>query len=118
MNRAEFVYDVYSEVTFTRPELEVLWACSQSHYDYKCKDASRQGGFLFGMRNVIMWAEEEGKTEGQVKLTRDQLDTLCKIMECLGSIPTPEQTALYNNVRQLLCESSVEYRRVNNMPER
>jgi hypothetical protein len=46
-------YAPSAEVEFTWTEVECMILFSEQHYDYKCKELSRQGGVLYGMRNMF-----------------------------------------------------------------
>jgi hypothetical protein len=41
------------DVEFSWVEVESMILFSEMHYDYKCKELSKQGGVLYGMRNMF-----------------------------------------------------------------
>jgi hypothetical protein len=114
MNRVEFSYEVNSEVLFTADEVRNLMKCSREHYDYKCKAAGCQGGFLYGLNNrFVVFPEEDGPDEQNdtpAKLSWHEVDTLCKILE--GPSADPE---LAGAVRRMLSSMSDESRRLNQL---
>lgn len=72
------------------PQLEVLLQLSESHYEGKCKAASRQGGFLYGWRNTLVVFPEMGTTTPEVppvvEASGDELGTCLKLLEMAGSL--------------------------------
>jgi hypothetical protein len=44
-------YKPSADVEFTWTEVECMILFSEMHYDYKCRELSKQGGELYGMRN-------------------------------------------------------------------
>ena len=80
MKLAEISFKPIAHVTFTSAEIRLMCECSRCHYDGVCKDASKVGGFLYGMSNA-----EENAPGHSHSLTWRQLDTLAKILE-LGSM--------------------------------
>lgn len=42
-----------ADVEFTWTDVECLILLSERHYDYKCQELSKQGGMLYGMRNMF-----------------------------------------------------------------
>jgi hypothetical protein len=71
---------------FSVDELDVMLFCSERHYDGRCKQASRPGGFLYGVKNrMAVDFELHSETPNQELpfhgLDVDDLDTLAKILE-------------------------------------
>ena len=46
-------YTPSADVEFTWTEVECMILFSERHYDYKCRELSKPGGVLFGMRNMF-----------------------------------------------------------------
>lgn len=107
MKRKEFVYDVKSEVEFSRSEVDQLRKFSAQHYDLKCKMESESGGFLNGMYNMLY-----DKDSVTYSLSIRQLDRLCKITEPITNLDV-EKCGLHFTLRRLLAEAGTEYERVN-----
>lgn len=107
-----FIYDVEAEVILTPDETKSLHSLSASHYDWRCIHAGKVGGFIHGLMNCFVWFEVEGDIVPS-KLSWDQVDTLCKILE---QSRTDDQRALYWEMRKLLSSMSDEQRRLNDLP--
>lgn len=110
-----FWFRVEVTLQITREEVEHMIACSESHYDGKCKAASQTGGFLNGWRNQIQWAEDEGKDVAEVQVTVRQMDTLCKILEAeQWRRNLDPKDSLYFPIKQILIRMGEESERANN----
>lgn len=112
-----FFYKVQTEVVFTEADVDVAIRCSERHYDAKCRAASKQGGFLYGMKNQVrpLPGVNPGDPEEKVEsathgFSWDQLDTLAKIME--GAVD-PEERAFGDAVRRIFAETRKESERIN-----
>jgi hypothetical protein len=46
-------YAPSADVEFTWTDVECMILFSERHYDYKCRELSKQGGVLYGMRNMF-----------------------------------------------------------------
>ena len=103
MNRTRFIYQVLSEVEFSREDVEHLIDLSRQHYDHKVRSLSSVGGLLFGMRNQCMFGGPR-----TVQLSTRELDTLCKAVEGTGA-----DYALRGKLRDLLSEAQEKYRELN-----
>lgn len=116
MTRDYFVFEVFSEIRLTRPELRELIECSKHHYDHTCRAASERGGILY---RYLFWFDdgqggdpldgdpEETKAE---KLSSRDLDLLVKMTE----LPmTPLAGKLHVQLKMLLIEAGNAYRDVN-----
>ena len=72
---------IYCSVTvfleFTDDELDTLNVCSHGHYDGRCKEASEQGGIIYGLSNM----------GGHRHFSFRELDLLAKILEQPNVIP-------------------------------
>lgn len=53
MKFQRYWYKPEADVEFTWVEVESMILFSEMHYDYKCKELSKQGGVLYGMRNMF-----------------------------------------------------------------
>lgn len=75
----KFWYHPTAEVEFSWTEVETLILFSESHYEYKCRSLSKQGGTLYGMRNKfddrlsvrILSIAEEAAMRKDAKITWD-----------------------------------------------
>jgi len=76
MKFKEFGYQVEAEVEFTRDELVQLQELAKRHYDGRCKAAAEQGGLIYGMINLLF-----DHPVGDITMTNDKIDLLCKIAE-------------------------------------
>jgi len=109
--RKGFNYDVSALVIFTRADVDSLMELSASHYDGKCKAAGKVGGFLYGIHNAVCVLPDASE-EFPRRLSWDNVDTLCKILE---QSRTDEQAELYLAMRAMLSEMSDEQRRMNDL---
>lgn len=96
-------------VKFTQEDLEVLWVCSETHYDGKVKSLSREGGKLWGMRNMLGEA-----SSGEYELSQDDLDTMMKALEnhC-PRIERERYLVLHDDIHGIWLGLRGEYRRLN-----
>lgn len=53
MKVLRYWYTPSADVEFTWTEVECMILFSERHYDYKCRELSKQGGVLYGMRNMF-----------------------------------------------------------------
>lgn len=60
-----------------KPMIEALMLFSEHHYDGRCKDVGRVGGFVYGWNNMA----EDCKTEVLVRASWQQLDITLKLCE-------------------------------------
>lgn len=75
-------HHIHASVVFTRKEVETLIHCSEHHYDYKCKELSKPGGLLFGMRNKLEIVSDGIRLElAEWTLGTDELNLLAKCAE-------------------------------------
>ena len=94
MKQTTFSYEISTYVELTGHEILRLCELSESHYDGVCQSASKQGGFLYGIKNQFGFGQNEKanykhvpQTEWslddsvEVHLVWRQLDTLAKIAE-------------------------------------
>ena len=77
MKHLEMFFRPVAEITFTQKELDLMCECSNKHYDGKCQQASRVGGFLYGMNNPGF---DDNDTRSH-SLDFGKIDTLLKILE-------------------------------------
>jgi len=108
-----FRFKVEVRLQITRSELDHMIECSQAHYDWKCKAASQQGGFLYGWRNMFE-LDEPGIKTLEVQANWDTVDTLCKMLEGEQYMRhlAPEKS-LYFSMRRVLVRMREESERVN-----
>jgi|CXWL01.1.fsa_nt_gi hypothetical protein len=110
MKRTTFVYEISVYVELTGHEIMRLCELSGRHYDGVCQFASKQGGFLYGIKNQFGFTQNERAIGGykvipdaewrlddsvEVHMSWRQLDTLAKIAEgenryaLAGGVPIP-----------------------------
>lgn len=79
--------------SLTRSQLGVLLKCSEHHYDGRCKESGKIGGFLYGWNNCFQFnsgAGAEVNAAGErvetVHATWEQIDLCLKILECANML--------------------------------
>lgn len=111
-----FCYDVSIRLELDESAIDSLIQLSESHYDGVCKSAGRVGGFLYGWRNRITFAVDDG-VDVEFFATNRELQTLCKITELAHLYPDAElRTAavgLRSGLLQSLLALEIESRSVN-----
>lgn len=112
MTKRKFSYKVSAEHVVTKDDLDRLLNNSERHYDGKCKSLSQQGGTLFGWRNQMTWAIEDGKDHIEVDVTFQTADILCKVMEMDRE---PQGAAIYWDFRKLGTAINEESQRINGL---
>jgi hypothetical protein len=111
----KFRYRVEILLQVTKPEVEHMIKCSESHYDGVCLGASQKGGFLYGWRNQILWAEEKGEDTVEVRANWQIIDTLCKILEVESyRRDLDPKDSLYYPIRNVFIAMGEASERVNN----
>lgn len=112
MKRQGFHYRVLAEILLSVDELNHLIEQASNHYDPKCRNTALIGGFLYGFRNRMVWAQQsEGATSLEFEMSSDRLDLVCKILEQPGS-----RRDLFESFHQTLREVHAEWRRLNPVP--
>ena len=84
MKHNSYSYKVIVNFTLAREEIDHLLVISARHYDGKCRDAGKQGGFIYGWMNRLNFARTERSplaNEIELEATIQQLDTVTKILE-------------------------------------
>lgn len=61
--------------------IEILIKESSMHYDRTCKEASLQGGFLYGWNNILKFS---GSDDNGCFATHRELDLTTKVLEVTG----------------------------------
>jgi len=87
MKHTHTVFKPMAMIVFTDVEIKTLLKCSAAHYDYECKAAGQEGGFLYGINN-----RQSMGTDTAHELSPHQIDTLLKIMEVYGHVLRPEES--------------------------
>ena len=111
MERDYFVFEVMTEVRFTKEDVDFLVLCSERHYDTTCRNLSRDG-MINGMRNVLRVPPGEEVVPGTWKLSMSDLDILIKVTERL-CYPDANSSPLHLKLRELFREARDKYREVN-----
>jgi hypothetical protein len=66
----------------TLTQVRILMKLSEAHYDAVCRSASKQGGFIYGWRNVAEANSKISPTKkAMMRATWDELDITLKILE-------------------------------------
>lgn len=80
------------QLTLPVGTVEVLMKLSAAHYDSTCREAGRQGGFLYGWRNAEKFAAENGMAEVVLyQVLFRQLDLVAKICEGIATAGLSEE---------------------------
>lgn len=114
MKQQEFHYKVEVVLEFTKDELDHLIRLSERHYDGKCKAASQQGGFLYGIRNRLNFQEEANRNSVQDTFNSYDLDTLVKIAEG-EQFDRDGKIRLYDDLYESLMSVQREYEKANSI---
>jgi hypothetical protein len=109
VKRTGFKYEVKTAIEFTLDELKTLISASESHYDRACRALTKEGGVLFGMRNIVLFA---GSTEER-PVSNDELGLLVKVAE---TIHEPAHAALWAVLGKLLNEGLARQQDAQNRP--
>lgn len=112
----EFWFRVEIDLELTKAEVEHLMACSKAHYDYKCKQASEVGGFIYGWRNHFELDPETGdgpEATTSVRATWHEMDLACKILEVEQWHDSGDEIILSIAFRSILLNMKTESESVN-----
>ena len=110
MRKIDFYYNVFVDVELTFDEIHRLFKYADKHYDAKCQNAVKVGGFLYGFYFSFM--VECGDSTSKRHLSISELDIVCKILEQVDG----ETEELVGFFRQTLRDAIAEYSRVNPVP--
>lgn len=70
MKLLNFWYKPEADVEFTWTDVESLILLSEQHYDHKCRELSKEGGMLYGMRNMFQFPLNLGTEDDKaIRLT-------------------------------------------------
>lgn len=107
-----------SIVIYGRPEfviplktahIDLLIHCSKIHYDSNCKQASMEGGFVFGWKNAIEFVKKyDSIDEYPAQVTFSQLDLMSKILESANAECRKEAAEMKKVIFQLLFAANEE----------
>lgn len=103
MNRTRFIFEVKTEVEFSREEVDHLVDLSRQHYDHKVRSLVEYGGSLLGLKNRYLCG-----AACRVQLSTRDLDTLCKAAEG----PAADHV-LRGRLRDLLSDAQEKFRELN-----
>jgi hypothetical protein len=104
MKLLRFWYQPQADVEFTRSEVEDMIMFSEKHYDYQCRELSKQGGVLYGMRNMF-----EGNALSETIVYRIDARTADLLAKTVESDPLNQLYKLMPIVKAL----NEEWRTVN-----
>lgn len=115
------------ELSFTASEINVLMACSTLHYDFVCKKASLEGGFIYGWNNWLIHGAPHENNLVSTTAGWDEIDICMKILEMPRESERDAARKLSNELSYLLREASrllghikhevkTSWRSTNNVP--
>ena len=109
-----FYYDTRVNLSATAEEIDYMIACSRSHYDWACKDASGVSSIERGIatKNGFLTVWKMFHKDSTQELTLRELDLLCKIVE------NGEKRDFYYELRKILREVGDKACEVNGRPKR
>ncbi len=116
VERARFEFEVFVILKLTREEVEILSKACEHHYDHAVRSLSipGPGACLNAARNRLEPGADDSKGEAAMRVSRHQLDLLCKATEnpmdgCFG---------VYTKLREQLVESVHALETVNGLAGR
>lgn len=89
------------EVAFSEGDIAGFFLFAEMHYDGLCKQAAKQGGLLWGLRNSVV------NGYALVTLKSADIDLLAKIMQT--------DPMIYKKLANILSEMNKEYKRINKL---
>jgi len=108
----QFDYEVRVRERFEQPEIALLLHLSSVHYDWKCKAAGQEGGFLFQISGCVA-----NVPDFDHRLSFGEIDTMCKILEISSLLKDDasriQAMGLMIRFKRLLNAINAEYRRLN-----
>jgi hypothetical protein len=126
MKFTKWSYEVSATIELSGPELDILYKCSDAHYDSRCQAAFRPGnlGFLYGQVNGAHSFEWKPKTlkslpTKEMEFKPRELDTMVKILEQATLVYAQKKesldiaSGLWMNLSRTLRELGEEWARVN-----
>jgi hypothetical protein len=82
--------------------IDVMMLASAHHYDFTCRSASEPGGFLYGMRNMIL-LDPQGLGICSARLSSRDADTLMKICENVSMMNADKYIMIQEFVSTMRC---------------
>jgi hypothetical protein len=116
MEIIKVVYVVELNLTFTREEISLLFACAGRHYDMKCQAAAQPGGVLWGLRNHLPHGSDDLPTDiAERFFTFREVDLMAKITERPGFSheETERMVSLHWQLRNVLHQFNELSRKAN-----
>ena len=123
IQRDEFRYQVFTAFRMTGRVWKRLVAVASKHYDGKCKEAARHGGFIYGWGNQILFECDTTHSKRQEDIQDDwsdqivasisQLDTCAKICEQERLYFRDDSYDLLSTFARLMRDANEESRRIN-----
>lgn len=109
----KFVYEVSVLLTLSRAEIELLAACSNHHYDGRCRNANKPVGVAGVNGEIVIWRHSlEGDAAERV-ISGLELDLFLKILECFPRELVNEATILYQRLSGLIQDIRMEHQRIS-----
>jgi hypothetical protein len=119
---AGYVYEVKALVSLTPAEIDMLMneLCPR-HYDWVCKSAGLQGGFIYGLANQLAFKRDTCEPKQiSVEWEFRKCDLTAKVCEIANYISDDRVTALAAGVHMGMLKAchkiSEESKRLNNKP--
>lgn len=109
----KFFYEVKAVMKISLEEIDLLMSLSEHHYDGYCKSVSKVGGFLYGMKNHALYADD-GPPE--LTLRQREIDTMMKLCEGLQYEDKQFRamgTLLFDRLWRAHSDISAEWKRLN-----
>ena len=102
----EVRYKPYFQLQMSVVLIDRLMKLADAHYDGRCRQAGRVGGFIYGWNNHATFAPEESAVE--VSANPDELDTCMKICELARTLLAPADLLLVNDFRKAVGVAMVQ----------
>lgn len=111
MERIKYEFEVFVVLKLTGEEVKLLSTCAEHHYDHAVRSLSIPGpnACLNAARNRMEPGADDSKDEAAMRVSRHQLDLLCKACEN----PMDGAFGLYMKLREQLIESGHAWEQVN-----
>jgi hypothetical protein len=84
MNRHSFYATLQAHILLIDAEFDFIFSCMEKHYDFTIKQATKQGGFMYGLKNrrTRFYPEEIIDDESRtIDVSNRELQLLIKSME-------------------------------------
>lgn len=107
MQVEKIVYRPMAALIFSAEDVSVLMECSAAHYDWKCKQAGKVGGFVYGLMNRV----DQSKAEAVMEF--GEIDIMAKIVEMPPAHLRPQAARLRLSLSRTLHQLNAAAASVN-----